>query len=72
MQAAERDSNVPNPWSQYMVMWQIVKVVKVGVANFLDQSIGIDGTNTFQLKFFSSIKTVGATGYIHVHIYIFF
>jgi len=27
-------------------------VVKVGVANFLDQSIGIDGTNKFQLKFF--------------------
>jgi len=27
--------------------------VRVGVANlFLDQSIGIDDTNTFQLKFF--------------------
>jgi len=26
--------------------------VRVGVANFLDQSIGIDETNTFQLKIF--------------------
>jgi len=25
----------------------------VGVANFFDQSIGIDETNTFQLKFFT-------------------
>jgi len=39
--------------------------VRVGVAKFfLDQSIGIDETNTFQLKFlfyYSSTKTVGAT-----------
>jgi len=35
--------------------------VRVGVANFfLDQSIGIDETNTFQL---SSIKIVGVTGF---------
>jgi len=34
--------------------------VRVGVANFfLDLSIGIDETNTFQL---SSIKIVGVTG----------
>jgi len=40
------------PWSQYMVMWQIVKVVKVGVANFfLGQSISIDKNNSFQLTF---------------------
>jgi len=33
----------------------------VGVANFFfNQSIGIDETNTFQLKFLSSMKTVGA------------
>jgi len=33
------------------------------VANFfLDQSIGIDETNTFQIKFGSSMKIVGATG----------
>jgi len=31
------------------------------VCGFLDQSVGIDKNNTFQLKFFSSIKTVGAT-----------
>jgi len=32
------------------------------VANFfLDQSIGIDEINTFQLTFFSSMKIVGAT-----------
>jgi len=37
--------------------------VRVGVAKFfLDQSIGIDETNTFQLKSFSSMKIVGATG----------
>jgi len=37
--------------------------VRVGVANFfLDQSIGIDETNTFQIKFCSSMKIVGATG----------
>jgi len=43
--------------------------VRVGVGNlFLDQSIGINDTNTFQLffilaskLFYSSIKTVGAT-----------
>jgi len=36
---------------------------KVGVANFfLGRSIGIDETKTFQLKFFSSMKIVGATG----------
>jgi len=36
--------------------------VKVGVANFfLGQSIGIDKNNTFQLKFYFSIKTVEAT-----------
>jgi len=35
---------------------------RVGVANFFwGQSIGIDGTNTFQLPFFSSMKMVGAT-----------
>jgi len=28
----------------------------------LGQSIGIDETNTFQFKFFSSMKIVGATG----------
>jgi len=28
----------------------------------LGQSIGIDETNKFQLKFLSSMKTVGATG----------
>jgi len=33
----------------------------VGVANFvLGQSISIDETNTFQLKFVSSMKIVGA------------
>jgi len=37
--------------------------VRVGVANFfLYQSIGIDETNTFQLKFVSSMEVVGATG----------
>jgi len=35
---------------------------RVGVANiFLDQSIGINNTNTFQLKFLSSMKIVGVT-----------
>jgi len=29
----------------------------------LDQSIGIDETNTFQLQFFYSKKIVGATGF---------
>jgi len=38
--------------------------VRVGVANlFLDQSIGIDDTNTFQLKFLSSLQIVGVTGF---------
>jgi len=38
--------------------------VRVDVANFfLGLSIGIDETNTFQLKFFSSMKIVGATGF---------
>jgi len=33
------------------------------VANFfMDQSIGIDEINTFQLKFLSSMKIVGVTG----------
>jgi len=37
--------------------------VSVGVANFFfGQSTCIDETNTFQLKFFSSMKIVGATG----------
>jgi len=37
--------------------------VMVGVTNFsLGQSIGIDETNTYQLKFVSSIKNVGTTG----------
>jgi len=37
--------------------------VRVGVVNFfLSQSIGIDETNTFQLKFFFSMKIVRATG----------
>jgi len=37
--------------------------VRVGVANFFwGHSIGIDETNTFQLKIFSSMKIVGATG----------
>jgi len=38
--------------------------IRVGVANFfLDQSIGIDETNTFQLNnILSSMKIVGATG----------
>jgi len=41
----------------------IVMGVRVGVSNFfLDQSIGIDGNNTFQLKFLTSMKIVGATG----------
>jgi len=36
--------------------------VRVGVANFfLDQSISINKTNTFQLKFLSSSKIVGTT-----------
>jgi len=36
---------------------------RVGVANFsLGQSIGIDETKKFQLKFVSSMKIVGATG----------
>jgi len=36
--------------------------VRVGVENFfLDQSIGIDENITFQLKFYSSIKTLEAT-----------
>jgi len=29
---------------------------------FLSQSMGTHGTNTFQLKFFSSMKFVGTTG----------
>jgi len=33
----------------------------VGVTNFLGQSIGIDKNNAMQYKFYSSIKTVGAT-----------
>jgi len=37
--------------------------VRVSVANFfLGQSIGIDETNTYQLKCFPSMKIVGATG----------
>jgi len=37
--------------------------VRVGEANFFwGQSIGIDETNTFQLKFFFSKEIVGATG----------
>jgi len=37
--------------------------VRLGVANFFfDQSMGIDETNTFQLKFLSSMKIEGATG----------
>jgi len=40
-----------------------VMVVRVGVANFfLGKSIGIDKTNTLQLKFVSSMKIVGVTG----------
>jgi len=36
--------------------------IKVGVANFFfDQSIGFDETNTFQLKFLTSMKIVGVT-----------
>jgi len=36
--------------------------VRIGVANFFfGKSIGIDETSTFQLKFFSSKKIVGAT-----------
>jgi len=36
---------------------------KSGRGNFfLDQSIGIDKTKTFQLKFLSSMKIVGTTG----------
>jgi len=38
--------------------------LRLGVPNFfLDQSIGIDETNTFQFKFFYSKKIVGATGF---------
>jgi len=33
--------------------------VRVGVANFLDQYIGIDETNTFQLKFFIYHESCG-------------
>jgi len=37
--------------------------VTVGVEIFfLDQSTGIDDTNTFQLNFVSSMKIVGVTG----------
>jgi len=37
--------------------------VRVGMANFfLDQSIGIDETNTFQFTFLSSMKIMGVTG----------
>jgi len=37
--------------------------VRVGVEKFfLEQSIGIDETNTFQQKKFLSMKIVGATG----------
>jgi len=37
--------------------------VRVGAANFFwGHSIGNDETNKFQLKFFSSMKIVGATG----------
>jgi len=36
--------------------------VRVGVANFfLNQSIGVDETITFQLEFFSIMNIVGAT-----------
>jgi len=55
------------PRSQYIVMWTVDRFKRYGsysgrVKLFLDQSIGIDGTNTFQLKFLSSMKIVGATG----------
>jgi len=48
-------------------MWAVDRFKRygpfVGVANFfLGQSIGIDETNTFQLKIFSSMKIVDATG----------
>jgi len=37
--------------------------VRVAVANFfLGQSIGVDETNTYQLKFFSSKESVGSKG----------
>jgi len=37
--------------------------VRVGVANFFfGQSIGIDETNTFQIKIFQSMKIVGVAG----------
>jgi len=37
--------------------------VRGGVTNFFfGQSIGIDETNVFQLKYFSSMKIAGATG----------
>jgi len=32
------------------------------ISIFFGQATGIDETNTFQLKFFSSMKIVGATG----------
>jgi len=48
-------------------MWAVddlsVMGIRGGVANlFLDQSIGIDDTNTFQIHFSSCMKIVGATG----------
>jgi len=38
--------------------------VRVGVANlFLDQSIGIDDSNTFHIHFLSSMQILGVTGF---------
>jgi len=50
-----------------MVMWALDRFKRYGRWSgrgkpFLGQSIGIDETNTFQLKFISSMKIVGATG----------
>jgi len=44
------------PWSQYMVMWAVDRFKRYGRKSgrgnlFLDQSIGNDENNTFQLKF---------------------
>jgi len=55
MQAAERDSNVPPAISIYGYGGQIVKVVKVGVANFFRSIDRYWWANTFQLKFVINI-----------------
>jgi len=58
MQAAKRDymRHLPAVY-RYRYWWEQYISVKF----FLGQSIGIDENNTFQLKVYSIIKTVGAT-----------